>query len=296
ATAVVGGADELAGDIGGDADRDDAVPGGGVEGLPVGGDRDVVSCDGDGPAGRVGGGGADRDDAVPGGGVEGLPVGGDRDVVSCEGDGLGGRVSGGADRGDRVRARNVEGLSVRGDRHGSSTGADRDRMARYAGGRADRGHVAAVAVPGVEVDGFPVGGDRDIRRAVAEADRCAGRAGGRVDRGKGGWLEHERGERRGAYASGGDIGGLPVRAEHDPEYVRPPGGGHPDRRPGRVAGRADRDDGAGELGAYAPAEGEVGGLAVRIHRDAERQVAGHGNVDRRAGRVGGGGGRGGPGP
>src|SRR5215813_1616591 len=86
-TAVVGGADGLAGDIGGGADRDDAVRGGGVESFPVGGDRDVVSCDGDGLAGRAGGG-ADRDDVVRGGGVEGLSVGGDRDVVSCDGDGL----------------------------------------------------------------------------------------------------------------------------------------------------------------------------------------------------------------
>src|SRR5262249_57802160 len=92
-------------------DRDDLVAGGGVERLPVRGDRDGgIGSDADRLAGRVGGR-ADRDDRARApsvaGDVGGLPVRGDRDFIwggiwKDDADWLAGRVGGRIDGGDRV--------------------------------------------------------------------------------------------------------------------------------------------------------------------------------------------------
>src|SRR6516165_8643267 len=138
------GADGLAGGVGGGADWDDLVQGGGVEGLPVRGGRDVEGgSDADRLAGRVGSG-ADRRDRARGpfgvGGVEGLPVRGDHHLQhGADGaDGLADLVSHGADRGDRELAANVEGLPVRGDGQSARGTADEDRLTRRIRGGADR--------------------------------------------------------------------------------------------------------------------------------------------------------------
>src|SRR5215472_262863 len=95
--------DRLAGGVGGGADRDDLVLGGGVDGLAVRGDSDGDGeSDADWLAGRVGGG-TDRDDRADGpfgvGDVGGLPVGGERNLLrrDADADRLPSCVGGGAD-------------------------------------------------------------------------------------------------------------------------------------------------------------------------------------------------------
>jgi len=105
-------------------------------------------------AGRVGGG-ADRDDLVAGGGIERLPVRGHRDGgTGSDADRLAGGVGGGVDRDDRVRAASVAGdvggLPVRGDRDfigGGIRKGDADWLSGRIGGRIDGSDFGAGGPP-----------------------------------------------------------------------------------------------------------------------------------------------------
>ena len=194
------------GDVGGRAVRRDRH-----------GDRAKVGADADGLAGGVGGDPDRRHGAgVEAGGVGGLPVRRDRDGVDAPAhpDGLARPVRGGADRGHRVVlgghvrvGADVERLAVRRERDGgggglgTELGADRDGLARPAGGGADRGDRIRAEVG--HVGGLPVGRDDDGPGIVPGLDGPAEGAAGDADR------VHLVG------AGHGDVSGLAVAAERE---------------------------------------------------------------------------------